>query len=102
MAITKEQFEAQLAKSNKETVVATFKFHAVRNAEALMIAQSCTPDSTFNSVVSSALFDNPACGLVPASFLKALHKAFNDVMVVDAVEEVCSRLTFKDSKFIFV
>lgn len=101
MTITKEQFEAQLAKSNKTTVVNTFKYHAVKNAEAMMLCQSATPDSTYNAVVASALFDNPACGLVPASFLNALHEAFKDFMMVDAVEEVCSRLTFVDNKFNF-
>lgn len=99
MAITKEQFEAQLAKSNKAAVIRTFKFHAVRNAEALMICQSGSADSAFNSAVSSALYDNPACRLVPASFLKALNKAFKEFMLVDAVNEVCDRLTFDGSKF---
>lgn len=99
MAITKEQFEAQLAKSNKATVVRTFKFHAVQNAEAMMSCQSSSADSTFKSVVNSALYDNPACGLVPASFLNALHKAFKEFMLVDAVNEVCDRLTFDGSKF---
>lgn len=92
--------DIQMRKYNKSTVVKTFTFHAVGNAEAMNICQ-CTPQEAVNSAVKSAMFDNPACGLVPAPFINALVAAFEDFMCVDAVEEVCSRLTFDGNKINF-
>ena len=93
--------DIQMQKFNSKTAVHTFTFHAVRNAEAMNLCQSATAKSAYNAAVKSALFDNPACGLVPATFLNALAAAFDDFMCVDAVTEVCSRLTFdgKSIKF---
>lgn len=86
--------DIQMRKFNMETVVKTFTFHAVGEAEAMNSSQSATANATYQSAVKAAMFDNPACGLVPASFLNALAAAFDDFMCVDAVEDVCSRLTF--------
>ncbi|QDH45721.1 hypothetical protein AAM37_gp50 [Pantoea phage vB_PagM_AAM37] len=89
----KTPVDIQMQKFNVKTAIHTFKFHAVRNAEALNLCQSATGKSAYEASVKSALFDNPACGLVPAKFLNALACAFGDFMVVDAVTDVCDRLT---------
>lgn len=88
--------DIQMRKFDKNTVAKTFAFHAIANAEALNLCQSMSETQTYEAVVKAALFDNPACGLVPANFLKALHNAFNDFMCVDAVTEVCARLTSEE------
>lgn len=85
--------DAAMARFNKATVANTFTFHAMRNAEALNLSQSMNASEAAKSAINSATFDNPACGLVPASFINALVEAFNDFMCVDAVEAVCARLT---------
>lgn len=93
--------DIQMRKFDKATAVKTFAFHAVGNAEAMNSCQSADAKSAYAAAVKSAMFDNPACGLVPATFLNALADAFDDFMCVDAVAEVCSRLTFdgKEIKF---
>lgn len=85
--------DAAMTRFNKAAVAHTFKFHAMRNAEALNLCQSMNANEAAKSAINSATFDNPACGLVPASFITALIEAFNDFMCVDAVEAVCDRLS---------
>lgn len=84
---------------NKTTAVRTFKHHAMAAAESVNYGAN-TKDAA-QSAVKAALFDNPACGLVPSSFVQALSNAFDDFMVVDAVEDVCNRLTFDGTNFNF-
>lgn len=80
------------AKVDADKVVKTFKFHAVRNAEAMNIISSATSDEVYNQVVSSANYDYNGCHNAPVEFLQALRKAFGEFMQVDAVESVCNRL----------
>lgn len=90
-----------MQKFNINTAIHTFKHHAVANAEAMNLCQSATAQSAFKSAKDSALLDNPACGLVPATFLNALADAFGDFMCVDAVTEVCDRLHLDGKKITF-
>lgn len=88
--------DIQMRKFNKATVAKTFAFHAIANANALNNCQSSTAAQAAECSIKAAMFDNPACGLVPASFLSALREAFDDFMCVDAVEDACRRLTSND------
>lgn len=82
-----------MTRFNKATVAHTFKHHAMVNAEALNLCQSSSATKAVRAAISSAIADNPACGLVPSSFINALVVAFDSFMCVDEVEAVCNRLS---------